>query len=334
MGAATIAALEARMHEIARLVPHLAGKEEEWQRHMLASATLSDWQVKRAVALSDDMWLADAIVQASREEEPLAPRPAVLDVIPGPDLAPEALPSIPEIPPAQRILNAIRQALTYSVVVEYLGHRDDPPVPIGVIVLCPGLHVAKAWFYRPHIPLPRGGKRWKRVDAFLSNLTTAPPTTLEELEAQIRAQHHLFPPRWRCLHFRPVEASVTNPFRVLEKLYKEEIMGKPDLETLSEAKETIEREIELATCSRCGEEHGSLPCRPTTHRMIEKGLDRFDREDIAYWLNRVAAELPPTRQALTIQLLGRFGILLAQGRPELASEVKEVFRIANDILTL
>ena len=68
--------------------------------------------------------------------------------------------------------------------------------------------------------------------------------------------------------------------------------------------------------------------------MIEKHLERMDREDCLFWLQQVNKELPPTRQELAIQLMCRYGILLSQGRPEQVAEIKEFFGLAQEIVSI
>jgi hypothetical protein len=237
--------------------------------------------------------------------------PPVQVVIPGPDLTLEAQPyPLPDRPIGQQLLFAIKASLCYSVVVEYVGHRSEAPVPLGIMVVCPGLKYAQALFYRPNLPLPPRSRRWKRVDAFIHNLTQNPPDTLERLEAEIRCQHTLVPARSRVFRFQEVQARIGSPWKLLTTLYREVLMKSVDV--LDEVNEAVS----------------------SLHRMIEKHLDRMDREDCLFWLQQVNKELPPTRQELVTKLLCRYGILLSQGRPELASEIKEFFGIAQDILSI
>ncbi len=236
--------------------------------------------------------------------------------------------------PGYRLLQAIQTTLCYSAIVEYLGPRGSAPVPIGVLVVCPGLHFGKAWFYRPAIPLPPQSRRWRQVNALISNWSECPPQSLQSLEdasAIGRAVGSTI--RSPLLRFRAIEARIASPYRLIEDLYGRIVMGKSDATMLEEAKEAMEEAIESLTCSQCGQEHVGK-CRPTLHRMIMKGLERFDREDCQYWLQQVNKELPVTKNELVTSLLCRYGILLAQGRPELAAEIKEFFGTAQDILSI
>lgn len=245
-------------------------------------------------------------------------------------------PPEPELSIGERVLSLMEKATCYSAVIDYVAPNQQP-VPLGVAVFSPGQSFAKVWFYRPNLHrvlLPRS-RRWKRVDSFIWNLTHNPPRTLDELASEMACQHTLLPARNRVFRFRDVGGCIDNPNTLIEHLYKNEIIKKErsmnKTTMLDEAKSEIEESIEVLSCSLCGEEHVGR-CKPTIHRMITKGLESFDREDCQYWLSRVYAELPLTRQKLTVQLMCRFGILLSQGPALPAGEIREFFRIAEEIL--
>ena len=147
-----------------------------------------------------------------------------------------------------RILAAIRRAVVYYTIVEYAGHPTEPPVPLGVIVLCPGRGYQEARFCLANVPVPPGTLRWKQIRASLRNLTRAPPATLSALQEEIREQgirHSLI--SWRArrlspvLRFRPVQAILTKPHALLDRLFEEEIMG--------HRTETLEKELEAESAA-------------------------------------------------------------------------------------
>ncbi len=234
--------------------------------------------------------------------------------------------------PGYKLLQAIQTTLCYSAVVEYLGPRGSQPVPIGVLVVCPGLSFGKAWFYKPAIPLPPRSKRWRQVNALIENWSEYPPQSLQSLEDASAIGRAIGATRRPLLRFREIEARIASPYRLIEQLYKGIVMAKP-VDMLEEAKEAMDEAIEALTCPECGQEHLGK-CKPTLHRMIMKAVDHMDEEDLTFWLDRVNAELPATRAQLVIQLVARRCMLLARGQPEKAAELKAFFGTAQDILAI
>lgn len=241
-------------------------------------------------------------------------------------------PPEPELSIGERVLSLMLKATCYSAVIDYVAPNQQP-VPMGVVVFSPGQSFAKVWFYRPNLNrllLPRS-RRWKRVDAFIWNLTHNPPRTLDELEEAMIGQHTLLPKRHRVFRFHDVGACIDNPNTLLEHLYRKVLMSKTSI--LDEAKNELEETIEALVCEQCGEEHPrSLPCKPTLHRMILKGVERFDIEDCTYWLEQVNKELPLTKQRLVIKLISRFGSLFSDSHPEHAGQIRRFFGMAEEIL--
>lgn len=110
-------------------------------------------------------------------------------------------------------------------------------------------------------------------------------------------------------------------------------MAKTDIDMLDAAKEAMEEAIEALTCPQCGEEHAGK-CKPTLHYMVMKHLDTMDELDTAYWLDRINAELPATRQQLVLALIARRCMILTRGYPEKAADLKVFFGTAQEILAI